>query len=327
MPKKMTRTRNLLLMATLLGSALFARASDKEMTIGAIYLDTQGYYAGVRQVVQDAAKDSSVQVQLIETNAQGDISKESTFVDTLVARNVDAIILSAVSENGSSRTVRRASEAGIPVICYNTCINQKGVDKYVSAYLVGDPLEFGKKLGNAAADYFIANKIDQPKIAVINCEAFEVCVQRRKGFEEVLKTRVPGAQIVANQEGTVLDKAISVGEKLIISTPDLNAIMGESGGATLGAVKAVRNQNQAGKIAVFGSDMTTEIAQELENNQVLKAVVDISGKKMGNAVFTQTLKVINKQADGEKVIQVPIDLYTKTEDGKQWLATHVDGLP
>lgn len=25
--------------------------------------------------------------------------------------------------------------------------------------------------------------------------------------------------------------------------------------------------------------MTTEIAQELENNQVLKAVVDISGKK------------------------------------------------
>ena len=65
MPKKMTRTRNLLLMATLLGSALFARASDKEMTIGAIYLDTQGYYAGVRQGVQDAAKDSSVQVQLI----------------------------------------------------------------------------------------------------------------------------------------------------------------------------------------------------------------------------------------------------------------------
>ena len=56
-------------------------------------------------------------------------------------------------------------------------------------------------------------------------------------------------------------------------------------------------------------------------------MVDISGKRMGNAVFAQTLKVINKQADGEKVIQVPIDLYTKTEDGKQWLATHVDGLP
>lgn len=41
MPKKMRTTRNLLLMATLLGSALFARAADKEMTIGAIYLDAR----------------------------------------------------------------------------------------------------------------------------------------------------------------------------------------------------------------------------------------------------------------------------------------------
>lgn len=42
MPKKMRTTRNLLLMATLLGSALFARAADKEMTIGAIYLRYPG---------------------------------------------------------------------------------------------------------------------------------------------------------------------------------------------------------------------------------------------------------------------------------------------
>lgn len=315
------------LLLTLLSISLPGLSAEKEVTVGAIYLDTQGYYAGVRQGVQDAAKESQAKIQLIETNAQGDISKESSFIDTLVARNVDAIILSAVSENGSSRAVRRANEAGIPVICYNTCINEKGVDKYVSAYLVGDPLEFGKKLGDAAADYFIANNISAPKIAVINCEAFEVCVQRRKGFEAALKARVPGMQIVANQEGTVLDKAISVGEKLIISTTDLDAIMGESGGATLGAVKAVRNQGKVGKIAVFGSDMTTEIAQELQNYQVLKAVVDISGKKMGNAVFAQTMNVINKTPAENKIIPVDIDTYVKSEDGKQWLATHVDGLP
>ncbi|TCW18163.1 monosaccharide ABC transporter substrate-binding protein (CUT2 family) [Raoultella sp. BIGb0138] len=315
------------LLLTLLSFSFPGYSAEKALTVGAIYLDTQGYYAGVRQGVQDAAKASQSRIQLIETNAQGDISKESSFIDTLVARNVDAIILSAVSENGSSRAIRRASEASIPVICYNTCINQKGVDKYVAAYLVGDPLAFGKKLGDIAADYFIANNINAPRIAVINCEAFEVCVQRRKGFEQALKARLPGMQIVANQEGTILDKAISVGEKLIISSSGLDAIMGESGGATLGAVKAVRNQNQAGKIAVFGADMTTEIAQELENHQVLKGVVDISGKKMGNAVFTQTINVINKQPPANKIIPVDIDSYMKAEDGKQWLAAHVDGLP
>lgn len=39
MPKKMRTTRNLLLMATLLGSALFARAAEKEMTYTLILRD------------------------------------------------------------------------------------------------------------------------------------------------------------------------------------------------------------------------------------------------------------------------------------------------
>ncbi|WP_410001339.1 substrate-binding domain-containing protein [Serratia proteamaculans] len=303
------------------------QAKDEKMTIGAIYLDTQGYYAGVRWGVQDSADKAGGKIGIIETNAQGDVSKESSFIDTMIARDVSAVVLSAVSTNGSVRAIKRANEANIPVICYNTCINEKGVDKYVYAYLVGDPYEFGKKLGNSAADYFIEKKITQPTIAVINCEAFEVCVQRRKGFEDALKAKVSGMKIVANQEGTVLDKAISVGEKLLISSGKVDAIFGESGGATLGAVKAVRNQNKVGQTVVFGSDMTTEIAQELANRQVLQAVVDISGKKMGALAFAQVMSAINRQPVAQKVVQVPIDLYATTQSATDWLATHKDGLP
>ncbi|EOX29032.1 ABC transporter periplasmic-binding protein yphF [Escherichia coli KTE186] len=75
------------------------------------------------------------------------------------------------------------------------------------------------------------------------------------------------------------------------------------------------------------SDGNGSHASTLKSPSYTKSVSWQHYQKMGNAVFAQTLKVINKQADGEKVIQVPIDLYTKTEDGKQWLATHVDGLP
>jgi len=303
------------------------QAKDEKMTIGAIYLDTQGYYAGVRWGVQDSADKAGGKIGIIETNAQGDVSKESSVIDTMIARDVSAVVLSAVSTNGSVRAIKRAHEANIHVICYNTCINEKGVDKYVYAYLVGDPYEFGKKLGNSAADYFIEKKITEPTIAVINCEAFEVCVQRRKGFEDALKAKVPGMKIVANQEGTVLDKAISVGEKLLISFGKVDAIFGESGGATLGAVKAVRNQNKVGQTVVFGSDMTTEIAQELANRQVLQAVVDISGKKMGALAFVQVMSAINRQPVAQKVVQVPIDLYATTQSATDWLVTHKDGLP
>ena len=58
---------------------------------------------------------------------------------------MDAIILSAVSTDGSVRTIRTANQAGIPIICYNTCVNADAISKYVYAYVVGDPIEFGPK--------------------------------------------------------------------------------------------------------------------------------------------------------------------------------------
>ena len=279
---------------TILMAAGHVEAADatKDVVVGAIYLDTQGYYAGVRKGIQDEAAALGKNLNIIETNAQGDISKESSFIDRITAAKVNAIILSAVSTDGSVRALRTANKAGIPIICYNTCVNDDAVSKYVYAYVVGNPTEFGSKAGDAAAEYFKAAGLTEPKIGVINCEAFEVCVARRKGFEAALKAKVPGAKIVVNQEGTVLDKAISVGEQMLSANPDLNAFFGESGGATLGAVKAVRNRGMVGKTVVFGSDMTSDIAMELKSNEVLKAVVDISGLGVGKQAMDQAMKAI-----------------------------------
>lgn len=312
---------------TLAAGALHAHAADKNLVIGAIYLDTQGYYAGVRQGIQNEAKALGKNLQIIETNAQGDISKESSFIDRIVAAGVHAIILSAVSTDGSVRAVRTAHDAGIPIVCYNTCVNDEAIKKYVYAYVIGDPFEFGSKIGDAAANYFVAKGITEPKIAVINCEAFEVCISRRKGFEKALHAKVPGAKIVANQEGTILDKAISVGEQLLSAHPDVDAFFGESGGATLGAVKAVRNRNMVGKTVVFGSDMTSDIAAELKNHEVLKAEVDISGLAVGKQALDAAVDAINGKKLDSPTIPAVVTLYKSSADGAGWLKAHPDGIP
>jgi ABC-type sugar transport system substrate-binding protein len=306
-------------------SACLAQAAD--MKIGAIYLDSQGFYAGVRKGVQDEAASQGQKIELLETNASGDVSKESAFVDTLIAANVNAIILSAVSANGSVQAVRRAYRAHIPVVCYNTCIDPSGMKKYVAAYAVGDPFTFGERLGDAAARYFDGLGNKNPTFAVLNCEFVEVCVQRRKGFEKALMARLPGAKIVSNQEGTVLDKAMSVGQTVLTANPNLDAFFGESGGATLGAVKAVRSQGRVGKTVVFGSDMTVDIAQELVNHQVLKGEVDVSGKAIGRAALKAALLAIQGKEGAATIIPVPIDLYTTPAEATAWLDGHKDGLP
>ena len=302
-------------------------AQDKDLKVGAIYMDAQGFYAGVRKGIQTGAADAGRKLDIIETNAQGDVSKESSFIDSLISAGVQAIIVSPVSADGSYRAIQRAHDAGIPVVCYNTCLGEKDMKEFVSAYAIGDPYDFGHKLGDAAADYFVAEKKDAPKIAVLNCEFVEVCVTRRKGFEEALLAKVPGAQIVANQEGATLDKAVSVAATMLSSNPDLDAFFGEAGGATLGAARAVKSQGRVGKTVVFGGDMTTEIAQELVDFTVIKAVVDISGQGLGKLALAQAIKSIDGQAPADIKVPYDIDLYNSAESAKAWLEAHSDGIP
>jgi sugar transport system substrate-binding protein len=318
-----------LLAAALIGAALLPVATQAadDITVGAIYLDAQGFYAGVRKGVQVGGTEMGKNVQIIETNAAADVGKEASFIDRLVSAGVQAIILSAVSPDGSVRAIKRAHEAGIPIVCYNTCINDKDMAKYVYAYAVGDPFTFGYKIGQVAADDFAKAGKKEPKIAILNCEFVDVCVQRRRGFEKALGEKAPGYKIVANQEATILDKAIATGEKIITANPDLDAIWGESGGAALGGAKAIRNANKVGKIAAYGSDMTTEIAQEIVAGDVMKATVDVSGQALGKLALQQAIKAIEKKPQGDMIVPTSVDLYATAEQAKAWMSVHTDGLP
>ena len=302
-------------------------SSSKSLKVGVIYLDTQGFYGGVRKGINEGAKDAGKDVKIVETNAQDDASKESTFMSSLVAQNVQAILLSASSATASVPAIKQAHNAGIPVICYNTCIADADMKKYVAAYTLGDPVKFGSLLGQAAAKYFKSKGIDAPKIGVVNCEFVEVCVQRRKGFDEAMKAELPGYQIVANQKGGDASASLSAAQNMITANPDIDAFMGEYGDATIGAVKAVQNANRVGKTVVFGGDMTTDIANALKDNSVLKAQVDIGGQVMGKAAIKEAIDVIDGKKPAEVVVPVPVDIYTSPADASDWLTAHADGIP
>ncbi|MCW8176083.1 substrate-binding domain-containing protein [Verminephrobacter aporrectodeae] len=299
----------------------------RDLVFGVVYLDSQGFYAGVRNGVEKAAAASGLRIRLIDINVSGDLAKESSFVQILTANRVDAIILSAISADGSVKAIRHAASAGIPVVCYNTCINEASLGKYVTAFVLGDALRFGEMLGAEAAIQLTRLGVRSPRVGVLNCEFVEVCVQRRKGFEKALRARLPDSRVVANQEATVLDKALSVGQGMLLAQPEINVLFGESGGATLGAIKAVQKSGRSGKVHVFGSDMTTELAHELFDHRVLKATVDVSGTELGRMAFALALAATHGKQPAQRVQQARIGLYAAPESAKAWLAGHPDGLP
>jgi len=294
---------------------------------GVVYMDAQGFYAGVRAGMQQEAERLGRSPQLLQLNAQGDASRESTFIDQVSAANVDALVLSPASDTASVPAIELAHESGVPVVCYNTCIDEEHARKYVSAYVLGDPERFGALLGERAAEYFLEQGNRAPKIAVVNCEFVEVCIDRRHGFEEALHKRLPDAKIVANQEGATIDQAVDVAERILTAHPDIDAFYGEAGGATMGAVRAVQARGKVGSTVVFGSDMSTEAAQALAAEDVLKAVVDISGIEVGKLAARAADEVRDGRAPEYEVVPAPVDLYATPGDGQDWLEAHPDGVP
>lgn len=299
--------------------------SGEQLTIGMVSVDAQGFYGGVRKGVIDGAAESGLNVQVNEVNAGGDPIKENDGMNQFIAADVDAIVLSASSADGSVAGVQAAAEAGIPVVCYNTCINDADMADYIYAYAFGDPVEMGGMLGTAAGEYFVDAGITAPKIGVLNCEFVEVCVQRREGFEAALAELVPDYEIVDNQEATVLDDALRIGGEMLTANPDLDAFMGESGGATEGAIRAVESAGT--DTVVFGHDMTTAIAEGLSDNSILKAEVDVSGTALGKITIAAAIDAINGVERDDLVIPAPIDLYTDPAQGADWLEAHADGIP
>jgi simple sugar transport system substrate-binding protein len=302
--------------------------SGDGVRIGAIYLDSQGFYAGVKKGVENAGKSDSA-LKLLGNNAQGDAAKESSYMSTLTASKVDAIVTSAVSATASVPAVKAASDAGIPVICYNTCINDEDARKYVWGYVLSDPYEFGKTLGQEAGAYFTEQGITAPKIAILNCDFVEVCKERKRGFKDGLGASVPGAKYVADQEGAVLDKATPVAENIITANPDVDAFYAVAGGGTLAAVNAVTTRNKIGKTVVFGSDMTVDIAKALVDGRILKAEIDVPAQTVGKLAYEAARKAIDGKKNTEFLIPVKAILYTADDKAtnQTWLTVHADGTP
>jgi sugar transport system substrate-binding protein len=160
---------------------------------------------------------ASQRVDLIGQNSQGDAARESSFMTALVGSKVDAIIMSPVSDTGSVPLVRQAADAGIPVVCYNTCLSGDAARKFVKALVTTDQVKMGEQVGNLSARYFHEKQVKAPLVAILNCDAYEACRQRKAGFKKALSAKVPGVRYVADQTGFLTDEAPATAAHILTS--------------------------------------------------------------------------------------------------------------
>ena len=305
-------------------SPAHAPSTPKELTIGALWLDASEFYTGVKAGIEDSAAKSPVKVNLLGNNSQGDAAVEAEQMQTYIGANVDAIIISAVSEESSAAQIQKAHEAGIPVICYNTCVSKVDAEKYVYSWVTGDHHQQGGGVGKAAGEYFVAEGITAPKIAVVSCERYAACQDRIAGFKEELLKLVPDATIVDNQEALEVDKATEVASNMLTAHPDIDAFYGEAGNMVAGAAVAIEQAKMTGEVVIFGHDITPTTAELLIDGTIVKYINAMLAEDFGRTTVQLALDAINgKPSPGVIYNMTPKDFYsTKPEEVQAWLDAH-----
>jgi ABC-type sugar transport system substrate-binding protein len=234
-------------------------------------------------------------VSLSPGSSANSIETEGSLVDTYIARQVNAIVIAPLSAKASVPALQRAHDAGIKVVTFDSPLDAD----FPESSIKSDPSALGSATGEAARQYIQTKLNGKAKLAIITYVALapEPASQRTKGFEDEVK-KLPGVDIVATQDAWLADKAVNVAEAVLTAHPEVNVIWAANEGGTVGAVTAVKNAGKAGKVVVFGTDISEQMADFLLNNDnILQAVTGQKPFDIGSMAVEAAVKALK----GEKV--------------------------
>ena len=231
--------------AMVLGMAMPVMAADKDnadITIGSVIMNNSGeWFAEVMKGQEDAAKDLGVEFSIVSSD--NEISKESDNVATFLAQQVDALVISPLSTDGSIAAVESATiDSGIPVVTWNTT-----VDTDVTSHVGVVPSELGGNTGKYAAEYIKKNFPDGCKLAIIGDSNYEIGIERCDGFKDALKELIDDGtvEIVNEQDAELQEEGLDITEQILTANPDVQMIWCWNQVSLLGCAAGLENAQRS----------------------------------------------------------------------------------
>lgn len=178
-----------------------------------------------------AERDSDEISDVIITQSNNDAQTQISNVQSMIARGVDAIIVTPISPEGIAPVLEQAAAAGIEVIL---SASGADTDAYTS-YINVDDGEFG----SVGAEWLVEKLGGSGRIIALNGIAgIPTSDLRWAGAEEVFSA-APGIDVVATIDGS-WDQATAktAVEDVLAANPDIDGVWSQGGSMTLGAIEA-----------------------------------------------------------------------------------------
>jgi LacI family transcriptional regulator len=201
--------------------------SGQTQTVGLVVPDNSNpFFAEIARQIEDLVFERGF--SLILCNTDGDAHKESTYVDVLLTKQVDGVIL--ISANGSTASLEHLQQSGIPYVLTDRNIEGVHADLVLVDNLVG---------GYLATRYLV--ELGMRRIACISGPVRTSSGDRVKGYEKALAEAgidLDPSLIVASTY--TIEGGIASMNSLLDSGPAPDGLFACNDMIALGAMRAAR---------------------------------------------------------------------------------------
>lgn len=253
-----------------------AFAQDAKKTIALIPgLTTDAFYITMRKGAQAAA--DALGAELVFQGApEFNPVLQVPVLDAVIARKPDAILIAPTDVTQLVEPLRKAADAGIPVITVDTFIGNgkyqtgSGDADFPLSYIASDNV-----LGGRMAATALANAIgDAGKVYVSNVKpGISTTDQREEGFKAEMAENHPNIEVLETQfNDNDANKAASQLQAVFARNSDLKGVFGANLFSALGAGNGVQQAGQTGNIKVVAFDAPGSIVDNIKTGLVDVAI-------------------------------------------------------
>jgi ribose transport system substrate-binding protein len=260
----------------------------------------------MQEAGEKEAGDLGVNLVSLAADRETDVERQYQIIENLIQQDVDAILLAPSGSKELVPAIRKANDAGIPVLLLDTRIDQtaaEAVGAKVVTYIGSDNFEGGAVAGR----YLAAELGGAGEIAIIEgISGHETADQRRLGFLFGIEGS-PGLSVVASQTANwERARAYTVAENLLQAHPELDAVFAANDEMALGALEAIDAAGRINQIVVIGFDAIPDALTNIRSGRMLGSVAQFPSE-MGRLGVKHAASLIRQGH------MPPVEILTRVE--------------